>query len=108
MCNKQLRDARPEFENLKQIQKGLEDAGLSVFAENAQADGVREFYLNQGGRIIFKKNQDSASLVSALGLVKSQTNVLNQTSTPLDYVDMRFGNKVYYKFVGDNAVQSQQ
>lgn len=97
-----------QFEKLNRIQAELDKNNIKTFAENSEADGLRELYLNRGGRIIFKNTQDPVALVSALGLVKSQTDVLNRTDATLEYLDMRFGNKVYYRFVGDNAVQSSQ
>ena len=95
-----------QFEDLNLIQSGLVKIGLPTFAENSSADGARELYLNSGGKIIFKNTADPAMLISSLSMVKSQTSILNQGAQPLDYIDMRFGNKVYYKFVGDNAIQA--
>jgi cell division septal protein FtsQ len=98
-----------EIEGITTIKSTLDKNNISVMAVNAEDNEVREIYLSEGGKILFRANQDISIIASSIELLKKKTKLLNYTSTStLEYIDLRFGNKVYYKFVGDNAVQSSE
>lgn len=57
--------------------------------------------------ILFKPKQDLVLLAENIKLIQGNTRLLSDDSlSELEYIDLRFGNKVYYKYVGDNQVQS--
>jgi cell division septal protein FtsQ len=95
-----------QLEAVNTMRTALDRDSLSPNAYVAGPDDVRELELSQGGKIIFKADQDPDVLISSIELIKKNTHIFDTHGSSLDYVDFRFGNKVYYKFVGDNQVQS--
>jgi hypothetical protein len=63
----------------------------------------RAAYIHPTGKIYFKSTDAPESIVSTVVLLKNKHLILNpQATSTLDYVDLRYGSKVYYKFVGEN------
>jgi cell division septal protein FtsQ len=97
------------FNGIDKLIVWLGDQGIQSHALLAKGEGVYELYLNKAGKIIFKdmkKSGDFSQLQSTVQTIMQNTDILSKnSSTTIDYVDLRFGNKVYYKFVGDNSVQ---
>lgn len=59
-------------------------------------DNVYEVYTDENWRIILNgKNEPKRSLVNLAAALQSQ---IKENRHILDYVDLRFGNKVYYKY----------
>lgn len=97
-----------ELASINTLRETLDHKDVSSTAVYAKDEGVRELYLTQGGKIIFKSSQESENLASSIELVKLNTQLLDKdSSAKLNYIDLRFGNKVYYKTYGDNPVQSE-
>ena len=87
----------------------LEQKGVVITSLFVRDMGVREASLLKHGKIIFKASDDLSSISNSIQLLKKNTQLLNSAgTTTLDYIDLRFGNKVYYKFVGDNPIQTNQ
>ncbi len=93
------------FRKLDQVLEFLESKKINAFAFEAEPTGVYNLYLEKGGKIIFKDDEDSTALISTIGLVIDKTSIFkaNGTST-LEYVDLRFGNKLFYKYKGDSII----
>ncbi len=94
------------FQKLTLLKKTLEDIGLKAVAIYKEENGdVRMFFSNKntsvGPEIIFKADSDfqkvAENLEAALTTEPLQSNLKNKYSSLL-YIDLRFGNKVYYKF----------
>lgn len=103
----QFYDSPEDFKSLLKIIGNLKEKSIVVDSVNSKENEVTELGLDSGGRIIFKETQDFDDLISEIGLIKNQTSILEASSTKhLDYLDMRFGNKIFYKLAGDNAVQT--
>jgi cell division septal protein FtsQ len=100
------------FENLKDITdfvSQLEQKGIPVSALSLRDDGVREAHFVKHGKVIFKDSQNPLDVAASLELLKIKTDLFSAQATgTIDYIDFRFGNKVYYKFIGDNPVQSTE
>lgn len=92
-----------EFKGLSIFRTNLNQMGIRTYAGNAESDGVRELYLERGGKIIFKNTQEISKLVSLIDLIRSKTSLFKAQSLPLNYLDLRFGNKIYYTFTGDTT-----
>lgn len=81
----------------------LGQAGLTPLGANVQSDEDFTVPLQEGFSIYASFGQDPGTLVSNLQLVLSSQALTGQEQN-LEYVDLRFGDKVYYKLKG----QSQQ
>jgi hypothetical protein len=91
------------------IKEQLAKNDVAVRSLYADEKGTRELMLVHGGKIIFKVDQNLTVLLSSLELLKHKTTLLNtDAEKKLEYIDLRFGNKVYYKYIGDNAVQTEE
>ena len=55
-----------------------------------------ELHLKKGPRILFARNSDFATVLENLQSVLDADVVKGKINT-LDYIDLRFGNKVYFK-----------
>jgi len=118
-----------DFKNIIAFANDLTMLGLKVVSVASEGSGVYDIYLDQPGRIIFKASDDPSILESDIatlmandgifspnggangatsgGATSAKTGSKNGTTSgnahgtsTLDYVDLRFGDKVYYKFVG--------
>ncbi len=98
-----------KFRNIDKLITWLDQQELSSHALYAKDNDVFELILNNNSKIIFKdiKNSNEFELLqSTIQTILNSTNIFSKAaSTTLEYVDLRFGNKVYYKFIGDNSVQ---
>jgi len=92
------------FKNLDRIIAMLENNGIDPYALQVKDNGVYDVYLNKGGRILFKEGQNISVLGSNIKSLIDQSDIFGKKLPYIDYVDMRFGSKVFYKLKeGDNA-----
>lgn len=56
-----------------------------------------ELYMEDGSKIIFGKVQRSSQIVDNLKAVLESNAFQQENTGSIDYIDLRFGNKVYYK-----------
>jgi len=100
---------QPEFEALTNFIRSVRDKDIIGSAIVSEGNGVFALHLEKGGKIIFKQDQDSTTLLSNLELLKKNTALFKaQAASAIEYIDLRFGNKVYYKTVGDKKVQIRE
>ncbi len=95
------------FEKVISFVDNLQKMGLKISAVFVKTDGDMELYLSSGvslsnmPKIIFKANADfeklAENLQAALSVEPLQSDFKKKYSS-LQYIDLRFGNKVYYKF----------
>lgn len=94
---------------IEELKKTLDADRITLKAIVAVDEDVFELHLASGGKIIFKAEDLPRRAASSIELLKKKTELLNHSAKrKLEYIDLRFGNKVYYKFVGDNAVQTRE
>jgi hypothetical protein len=95
------------FESLVFFRDSIVDMGLKPYAFYVRDDGDIELYLqsvvplSSAPKIIFKGNSDIVKLVENLQstvAVEPLKTDLKQKYNSLKYIDLRFGNKIYYKF----------
>ena len=75
----------------------LANHSLSSYALVSRPDGVDELYLDAGGMIVFGASQDLNQVVSDVLALQANTPIFNSVK-PLEYVDVRVGNKAFYRF----------
>lgn len=98
-----------KFTNLMQIRSLFEKEGIVSIKLNTLPENDFELYLKDGGKFIFNINQDTAKLVSnAIVAIDAKKKELIEVSPStdrasifknLEYIDLRFNNKVIFKFV---------
>lgn len=83
----------------------LKDKSVDVFALDAQEDGTYTFYLDKGGKLIVDSRQRLESLKPVIETLIINEELLSSTSKSVEYIDLRYGNKVFFKQNGDNPVE---
>lgn len=89
------------FDGLKKFIDGVRALGLSTAELVKKDDDDYELRLTRGGNILFSLGNGTerilSNLESALETDPLRTNLAQKTKY-LDYIDLRFGNKVFFKF----------
>lgn len=85
-----------QFQALRNFLQTLTTRGIKV-AELALTDTDVELYLENGTKILFLKNQELPRVLDNLLSVFSAPEFKDMGLVNLEYIDLRFGNKVYYK-----------
>jgi cell division septal protein FtsQ len=97
-----------EFIMLNEFVEFIKSHNIGVYALLAKDNGLYELYLTKGGKIIFQNEQDMNTLEGNVEALIKNTKLFDPKEiSELEYVDLRFGNKIYFKKVGDNNVQTQ-
>lgn len=84
-----------EFKNLITFKNLLAGRGINIRKINLKEDGVFEFYSSEGWYLILKGENEPVSSLNNLELILDSA-VKNQRPD-LEYIDLRFGKKVFYK-----------
>lgn len=102
-----LEKPSPIFSQLVLFKENLEKNGLKISSIYVADDGDGKVFLSSAGKsategqILFKTDADLeivvVNLVTALAAEPLKSEFKNKYSL-LSYIDLRFGNKVYYKF----------
>lgn len=100
-----LKEKIKEIDKLRKMLEKIDIKPVSLFVKE---DGDMEFYLlslfssiQLPPRIIFNINSEYEKLVENLEIVFNSEQFLNEyknSQKELEYIDLRFGNKVYYRF----------
>ncbi|MBI2120130.1 MAG: FtsQ-type POTRA domain-containing protein [Parcubacteria group bacterium] len=89
------------YQNIVRIKKRLEGFQVKPVTVLAETDGGATFATAGGYKIRFNVDQDISSLESNMQAVfRAGSWGGTAASGALEYLDFRFGNKVYYKFRG--------
>ncbi|MEI7513625.1 MAG: hypothetical protein WCJ74_03340 [bacterium] len=84
-----------EFEAfVTQVGKKL---NISIVGVELKDQGDFDFLLSSGARIMLNKNISYDDMFNNMDAVLKSKEFSSSTINSLDYMDMRFGNKVYYK-----------
>lgn len=82
----------------------LAQSGYTPLGASVQSDQDFSVPLQQGFSIYASFGEDPATLVSDLQLILS--SALSGQAANLEYIDLRFGDKVYYKLKGEDQVEA--
>lgn len=86
------------FQNLLNFAKDLSTAGFGVSKFIERPDSDFEAKLIEGARLIIGLDSDFASIVSNFKTIVSDPSFGGADGlAKVDYIDLRYGNKVYYK-----------
>jgi len=78
------------------LKDGIEDIGITVIMFEIGKDNDYVFHIKNGGKIFFNKNQEYGTVLDNLD---SALEGILSLDKKIEYIDLRFGNKVFYKFV---------
>jgi len=92
-----------EFSKILIFKDALEEFGISSHIFRALPGGDYKFVTGGGGAVIFHKKQDLQKVLENLKSAMSVSDLSDSLAgANLDYIDLRFGNKVFYKFEGED------
>lgn len=86
-----------EFHRINLLIETVKKMGLQVIELHLLSDTDAALVLEDGGRIIFGRNDSFSDVADNLRVVLA-SDTFRDKEFSVDYVDLRFGNKVYYKF----------
>lgn len=73
--------------------RGIEVVGLTV-----EKEGEYIAHLKEGGKILFNDDEGLDTVIDNIVLVFTKDNLKTSDLSTLDYLNMRFGKKVFFKF----------
>jgi hypothetical protein len=86
------------FEDLPLFMNSVSGLGIKTIDFWALEDGDYYMYLENGGKIYFNNRQGFGKTLESLKTLLNPNGLdLRLPDLKLDYVDLRFGNKVFYK-----------
>lgn len=90
-----------KFKEINSFLNSLKGLGVIISEFRAETENDYEIYLENGSRIIFDDKQSFektlANLESILSEIGIGKGLSTSSSIKLDYADLRFGNKIFYK-----------
>ena len=90
-----------KYQSLKFFQSAIRQYGLTPIAVSKLSDDDMEMRFEEGGKLLYNSDQDMVRLGDDIGsILKDEEfkNGLESGELNLDYIDLRLGNKVYYRF----------
>lgn len=89
------------FGRIVMLKNIIDDFGLKNISLVEKGDNDYEIFLEKGGKIIFNIEDDLEKSLNNLK-VALETDAVNEdmknNGASLEYIDLRFGNKVFYRF----------
>jgi len=83
---------------LFELTKNVSAFGFAITDFRDREDGAKEAVLSAGERLIFSDDTDlKAAIANFQAIIGDQVLGVSNIFSKLDYIDLRFGNKVYYK-----------
>lgn len=88
----QLLDVR-EFAEVELLVRSLKNLELDPIGLSLIDDIDFEIFMTDGSKLIFSRDQDFAEVYDNLD------SILSEVDGDLEYIDLRFGSKIYYRYV---------
>lgn len=89
--------SQEEFSRLSFFFIALVERGINARDFAVRDDTDYEFYLDNGIQVLFAREQDLTLLLQNLESVLISEKLKNVDLATVEYIDLRFGNKVFYK-----------
>ena len=88
------------FIRLIQLRDLLAKEGIDTTTLTQKDNGDFEFMLAESGKLIFNESQDIKKLLRNLSAaVEVKKNEGKDIKNKLEYIDARFNNKIFFKFI---------
>ena len=84
-----------EFQNILEFKNSIETLNFQAEKIFVKDGGVYEIYLDRSWRVIFDLRRDTEDLFENLKILLEE---IENNEKNLEYIDLRFDNKVFYKF----------
>ena len=84
-----------EFKNISFFLDAVEKLGVVIVKFGVVDSTDFELTFNNGARVVFSRDGDLSQILANLEAVLNSETLENEK---IDYIDLRFGNKVFYKF----------
>jgi hypothetical protein len=94
------------FQTYQLLLQAFEESGIEPTGMTIEANGDVAVFLETGGKIAFNDEQDLNRVVENLRTVLDASEFDERGLSELHYIDLRFGNEVYYKFEDDERATS--
>ena len=91
--------SRQEFRNIVFFLNSLKQLSIDPAMLIISDDIDLELFLGSGTRIILRRSNDFADILTNLESIFASEVFRDRNMMTVDYIDLRFGRKVYYKFV---------
>ncbi len=88
-----------EFKKISEFAKLIDKIGGGVLEIILKKENIYEFYTKEGWKIVLNDKNETEE--SYLNLTATLDSGIKEKQTKLDYVDLRLGNKVYFKYKQD-------
>jgi len=91
---------RDDFSELQSFIEDLQDINVSIVGFKFERVDSYELFLDGGGRIIFDPNDGYDVIRENLALALASDDLRREEDrriVEIDYIDLRFGNKIFYK-----------
>ena len=98
-----------DFRTLNAFVSKVSSLGLASRRVVAEEDDTFKMYLENGGTILFSAKVGLEKTLENLQSVLSSSSLSRKGDSPLsglDYLDLRFGNKIFYKFLREEATST--
>ncbi len=87
-----------DFFGIRPFIGAFEDLGYAPLSLTRMDDGDFELRMDDGAKIIFSSDTKLSILLDNMESILDSDSFREAKDQPLEYIDLRFGNKVYYKF----------
>lgn len=88
-----------EFKKNSEFAKLIEKIGGGTLEIILKKENIYEFYTQEGWKIVLNDKNEAEE--SYLNLTATLDSGIKEKQTKLDYIDLRLGNKVYFKYKQD-------
>ena len=85
------------FNRVNALVDSIKELGLTPIKLIPLRDSDLELYMNNGSKILFSITQSMSEVKDNLKVVLESETFKNEDLKNIDYIDLRFGNKVYFK-----------
>lgn len=86
-----------EFNSTNVLINSISSLGVVPVELRPLGDTDMELYMDDGSKILFTRGQRSSEILDNLRVVLESETFKNEKMKDVEYIDLRFGNKVYFK-----------
>ena len=89
--------ANNEFNKINVLTDSIKKLGLEPIELRTLGETDMELYMEDGSKIVFTHEQRPSEVLDNLKIVLESETFQNKEMKNIEYIDLRFGNKVYFK-----------
>jgi len=89
------------FQGMLFFLQSLRESGIHPVELAVGNEEDYELYLENGTQVLFAQDEDLTFVLDNLQTTLFSDELKERNTIDIDYIDLRFGNKVYYKFINE-------